>query len=301
MLINRMSILSGQREAMVRIAPGFPVSVDISDFSRDDYERVDWHWHEDFQLSLVTKGQVRFHVVDREMVLPEGTGIFINAGLVHSSEGIGEDSGYQNLNFLPEIVCSARYAEVFGRVLKPVEDSEALPFFLFSGERENGKNIIKCIEEIAAFSDRKETAGWELLVSSRILELWPSVLSEARAEIPPVNVQSNERLQKILVYLEEHYPEKIMLQDVADEVHLCAEECTRFFKRTTGRTLFDFLIRYRLDRSLDLLVNEPGLSVSDIAFRCGFSSQSYYNICFKKFLNTTPGSYRRKMLSSRSL
>jgi AraC-like DNA-binding protein len=55
-------------------------------------------------------------------------------------------------------------------------------------------------------------------------------------------------------------------------------------------TLRDYVEEQRLRKAISLLT-ETGLTLSEIAFECGFSSQSYFNYAFKKRLHLTPRAY----------
>ena len=73
-----------------------------------------------------------------------------------------------------------------------------------------------------------------------------------------------ERLRVILSYLHENYGEKITLEDVAKQVGLCKSECCRFFRRQMRQSLFEYLLDYRVGRSLPLL-KAGRLTVAEVA------------------------------------
>ena len=97
----------------------------------------------------------------------------------------------------------------------------------------------------------------------------------------------------MLTYLNEHYSEKLTLKDVAREAFLCPEECERFFKRMTGVTVFQYLMGYRVEKGRELLVRTE-LPIAAVAQRCGFSTQSYFTVCFQKQTGFTPNQYRKE-------
>lgn len=49
--------------------------------------------------------------------------------------------------------------------------------------------------------------------------------------------------------------EKITLEDIAGQVHLCRSECCRFFKNYMQRSLFDYLLYYRIEKACRFLGN----------------------------------------------
>ena len=68
---------------------------------------------------------------------------------------------------------------------------------------------------------------------------------------------------------------------------ICFHNC---FKRSTGKTLRDFVEDVRLEIAVNLLINTDK-TLTEIAYECGFSSQSYFSYAFKKKMNVTPREY----------
>ena len=102
-----------------------------------------------------------------------------------------------------------------------------------------------------------------------------------------------ERLRVILSYLHENYGEKITLEDVAKQVGLCKSECCRFFKRQMGQSLFDYLLDYRIGRSLALL-EEGGATVAEVASQVGFSNPAYFSKVFRARMGRSPREYQKQ-------
>ena len=63
-------------------------------------------------------------------------------------------------------------------------------------------------------------------------------------------------------------------------------------------TPLNYMTEYRLDKSTDLLVNTT-ISITEIAYSCGFSGSSYYCEIFKKYYGLTPKQYRSAHLSTK--
>ena len=61
----------------------------------------------------------------------------------------------------------------------------------------------------------------------------------------------------------------------------------------TGLTPNNFISNIRLKKAADLLLNNPELNISDIAYTLGFSSPRYFNKCFKDLFGYSPVEYRK--------
>jgi len=74
---------------------------------------------------------------------------------------------------------------------------------------------------------------------------------------------------------------------------MCRSKCCRLFKQTLHQTAIEYLLHYRIKKSLNLLT-ETDLSISEILYRCGFNSASYYTEVFNKIIGTSPRDYRKE-------
>jgi len=87
--------------------------------------------------------------------------------------------------------------------------------------------------------------------------------------------------------VEERGAAEITIQQLAEGVHLSSGHLSRVFRRTTGMTLEQFLIRQRVELAKRMLL-DPRLNVSEAADRCGFCNPAYFASVFKRYVNCTP-------------
>jgi two-component system response regulator YesN len=85
-------------------------------------------------------------------------------------------------------------------------------------------------------------------------------------------------------------PQKLTIQDIANNLRLSPGHLGRVYSRTTGQTLEEFLIRQKLEMGKRLLL-DPRLHVSEVADRCGFCNPAYFASVFKKYMHCTPRNY----------
>lgn len=296
MIRNKLTLKANQEESLVRVSSLLPFSVYMTDFSDEGYPAVRWHWHEDFQICLVTAGSVRLQTAGRSYHIGKGSGFFINSRFAHSVEPLEPDSSYYCLNFPPDLVAPPQSASLREAVLTPFLSGNLPSAFLFDNSHPAGIHLSGMIRRIVAVSEGEKSTGWELLIQGEILSAWPDLLKLASHSVMPDTPQSsisNERLTKIMDLIHTRYPEKLTLNDIAASINLCPEECERFFKRMTGMTIFQYLLEYRITKSREFLA-DPSLSIAEIAQNTGFSSQSYFTSCFKKVFGCTPNKYRKK-------
>ena len=104
------------------------------------------------------------------------------------------------------------------------------------------------------------------------------------------------RLRNAIDYLEAHLADDIGLDDVAAVVGLSTAHLVDLFRQGTGDPPHRWLMNRRLARACELLAN-PSISVTEIAYRCGFASSQHLAAVTRRRLATTPTAYRRQLLS----
>lgn len=81
-----------------------PLAVYTTVIRRNVLGFVNWHWHEELQFCLVTRGAVEFHVSETVLSLSPGQGIFINAGQLHMARDGDGQGAYLCLDFHPRLI-----------------------------------------------------------------------------------------------------------------------------------------------------------------------------------------------------
>lgn len=94
-------------------------------------------------------------------------------------------------------------------------------------------------------------------------------------------------------FMKKNYSLAIKLSDVAKSVHLSPTFFHKVFKDIKNITPHDYLTSLRIKKAKEML-SESDFSLSEIAYLCGFESQSYFNYVFKAKTLQTPKSYRDK-------
>lgn len=102
----------------------------------------------------------------------------------------------------------------------------------------------------------------------------------------------NPTITQVIEYMEANYGEDISLDTLASISSRTPEYLCTIFKEHTGITIVKYLSNIRLLHSQILLVQEPAMSINEIATKCGYSSASYFGKVFYKQYGLTPNQYR---------
>jgi AraC-like DNA-binding protein len=263
---------------------------------QDHIDKSHWHYHQEFELSFITEGSGRRIVGDSVEEFHPGDLIFIGPRIPHvwypeethrrQHSGRTLESVYMlfkndilpaGLTSLPE----------FTHVRNAVKRSER-------GIRITGNtlNEVSRIMLQVPYLDRMK----RLMYFYEIMDLIgrsESFSFLASADYMKTKFETtNTRVTRIHEFLMKNYLNEIDLDEVADLVHMAPASVCRFFKSSTGMTVFEYLNKIKIDYSCKLLLNTD-LNIVDVSYDCGFNNLSHFNKQFRKFIGKTPTQFRK--------
>lgn len=97
--------------------------------------------------------------------------------------------------------------------------------------------------------------------------------------------------EEITSYISEHFSENIQVKELAARANMSLYHFIRVFKKETGFTPHEYLVNIRIATARYLLKNS-NLTVKDICFSTGFSSESVFCGAFRRHQGMTPMQYR---------
>ena len=100
-------------------------------------------------------------------------------------------------------------------------------------------------------------------------------------------------LGRAIEFIEANLASDFRLADLAAQVGLSASHFARCFKEETGKSPHAYVLERRVERAKRLL-RTTDTAIADIAFECGFSSQSHLTTIFRQIADITPGRYRKR-------
>jgi len=101
---------------------------------------------------------------------------------------------------------------------------------------------------------------------------------------------------KMIAYIDEHYEQKIELEDIAKIGGYNIAYTSQFFKRQMGISFVEYVLRLRI-RDATVRLASTDEAVARIASDCGFADVKAFNVAFKKHFNMTPTEYRKQVKS----
>ena len=139
--------------------------------------------------------------------------------------------------------------------------------------------------------------GGRLYADSLCSALFAHLLHHYTSEQPPRQTRDGglprARLRRVIEYVDVYLDRDLTLTELAAIAQLSPNYFTRSFKQSTGFTPHQYVIRQRVEKAKQLLV-EGQLAIADIALEVGFAHQSHLNRHFKRWVGVTPKAFIRE-------
>src|SRR4029434_11107082 len=89
----------------------------------------------------------------------------------------------------------------------------------------------------------------------------------------------------------------LSLDEMAQSIGLSAAHFARMFRKSTGETPHQFVLRQRVERATAML-RAPDARVLDVAVACGFKTQQHFAQVFRDVCGVSPTEYRQDVLDA---
>ena len=234
-----------------------------------DFQMVPIHWHEDMEIVYVKKGSgiISVNLTDYEVYA--GSFVVILPGQLHSiaTKNLNRME-YENIIFSTDLLQS--------KLFDISETEYLMPFF--AGNIPIPVHFYKSVpqyEEIVSLLDNcdklgtEKPEGSELLIKAHLLTIIFLLINKCRL--------SDSRIIQ---------PKNL------DRMKTAPSYFMKIFKKNLGVPFIEYLNDYRLIMGARLLT-ETSKSIMEISYLIGFDNLSYFNRCFKKKYNMSPGKFRK--------
>ncbi|MBV6644992.1 MAG: helix-turn-helix domain-containing protein [Cyclobacteriaceae bacterium] len=269
----------------------FHTGPDICDFNY-------WHFHPEYEIVYIHNGSGTRNVGNHSSHYDDGELIFLGPNIPHLPFGNQErpdnmevviqfTEGFlqrQILSFpefknLERLVGLSRSGVAYGAVTRN-------KLARYIGDVVHSSEAEKLLTFLRILLDLQEASDFRLLDSE------PLKLRRPHAD--------GERLNAIYDHISENYRDPFKLETLASKIGLTKNSLCRFFKQTTGKTLTQFVLEYRITLAKEELRNSRH-NINEIMYRTGFTDPSFFNAKFREISGITPSQYRKEMQPNESL
>lgn len=246
-------------------------------------QMLDFHTHDYYEISLILSGYVKVFLSDH---VQEGTESRIVLTSPNTPHFIYRDPDifYSRLNLLFSNEFIANYVPEW-EMLRSVFGKSGRVISL------NAEQAAFCERKMRDIEHEKDPFRRRLLILCLL-----SHLSEQVGNDETIAAKIPHYVTEALTYIGEHYPEKILAADLAWRLGIGRTTLMTAFKKYTGSTLGDYLMRCRVKNAVYMLRSDK--NEQEVADACGFGGTCNLIRAFKRCYGMTPRQY---LSSERSL
>ena len=235
------------------------------------------HFHEYYVIGFVEEGERCLSCKNQEYIIKRGNIVLFNPGDNHTC--VQSDEGtldYRGFNITKEVMLDLA-EEVTGKRELPgfsrnvIYDEEVTCYL---------RPLHELVMKGSCEFDKEETL---LLLISTLIQQYGQPFENC---IP----ECLDEIEKACAFMEQHYTERIYLDQICRCVGLSKSTLLRAFTRSKGVTPYRYLENIRISKAKKLL--EEGALPVEAALQTGFSDQSHFTNYFDQFIGISPGVYR---------
>ena len=110
------------------------------------------------------------------------------------------------------------------------------------------------------------------------------------------NQNETDRLNKVYEYAFKNFRKKILLEEIAELLHMTPTSFSRYFTMKNNKTFSRFIAEIRIKHACEMLTDTDE-SVAQICYDCGFNTLSNFNKQFKEIISKKPSEYKREFMN----
>jgi len=269
----------------------------ISLLERDEsYFKAPFHFHPELELVYIKEGYGKRIIGDTIKPFEAGDMVFIGSNLPHV--WLCDELFYKGFNHLrAKAIVLYFNKNVFDPAFYDMHESGKINDFFkkaargFCIEGKAKELVAQKLEKLLKKKDFDRTIGlFEILHLLSVAKQNSFITSDGYTQL---KVSETDRLAAVYKYVQNHYSEDINLNTIAGIANLTPQSFCRLFKKRTNKHFIEYLNEIRISNVCRYLL-DTDLSISEIAYNCGYKNLSNFNKLFKDITGINPKAYRAK-------
>ena len=254
-----------------------------------------WHYHPEYELTLITKGKGKRLVGDSYENFESGDLVLLGSDLPHtwSSDKVkNQKVSAVVVQFSADFIHRFLTLTEFDKISGMLAASDRGLFF------RDAENVHEALEGLTKLSGVEKITSLLDMLQKLTAQPCEKLSSEYFNAIK--GEETENRINKVCQYIQKNASNDITLEQVAALIHLSRSAFSKFFKRATGKTFSGYVNDIRIGNACYLLT-ESDKAINEIAYETGFESLTYFNRVFLKKKEITPRDFRNKSQGSSSV
>ncbi len=114
------------------------------------------------------------------------------------------------------------------------------------------------------------------------------------SEVETPNSKALLRISLAIDFMEMNFGQPISISILAKKSSMSESNFRHSFKKITGLSPIDFLIRLRIEKATEIMADSPDVNVTETSIKTGFENSAYFSKKFKQIIGATPMAYLKK-------
>lgn len=255
-----------------------------------------FHSHPELELVYVKESFGKRIIGNSVMPFEPGDMVFLGSDLPHV--WLNDEMYYQGISTLKANAIVVYFSkDIFGPAFYELKETQKINELFFQAGKgisiigKTNKQIAKKLEKLILKKDFEVIIGlFEIL--SMLSESQDRVYINNEAYSTAHKDSKKDRLSEVFQYVNENYKKDIVLIEIAAIANMTPTSFCRMFKLKTKKSFVEYLNEIRVSKACKFLL-ETDLSMSEIAYECGYKTASNFNKRFKKFMGMTPSEFKK--------
>jgi AraC family transcriptional regulator len=165
----------------------------------------------------------------------------------------------------------------------------------YAPDVERGRHILLDILSLVR-SPAPEHRMREAYLAAALVEWLAGVAgARSRVNVDPYDGLTRGQLRRVDECIDGSPGAELKLSELASAAGVSTYHFCRQFKRSTGVSPWQYVLRWRVDRAAAMLATNPRTPVAAVAAACGFVDQSHLTRVFRRLRRLTPGQFRQSL------
>lgn len=254
--------------------------------------------HNFWELVYIDAGVAGVTADDKEYTLKQGEVIFHKPNEYHNISTVDVFANSVIVGF----GCNSKLMDFFKNKILTLNSYEKglLSAIIEEGSSAYGETmsevICPCLPE-----NKSETVGSDQIIKQNLELLLLSLIKNNQSvktqknQPEPVRYEHSENLvEGIRAYVKDNLCRNITLDDIANEFYFSKTYIKTVFRQKTGKSIIKYVIELKIEQGKKL-ISQGRYSITEIAYKLGFSSLHYFSRLFKLYTRMTPTEYARRI------
>lgn len=231
------------------------------------------NWHENLEIQLCNEGSGNVLIDGQEYGFEKNDIVVVNSNAIHYT-GTDEFLNYSCLiistDFCRQIGIDTRYLTF---------ESKIKSCFL--------NELLTTLMQIYRDSELPCRVA---RLNKTVIEILIELSENHTVGITPDCNEKYEPVKQAISYIRKNYNRKLTLDEISKSVFFDKYALCREFKKMTGRTIVEYLNKYRCLKAVEII--SSGTGVAAAASLCGFGNLSFFTKTFKRYIGKLPSEYK---------